>query len=183
MSKFYEFTPDQQHDWDEWLASRPEGIRNLALNFPPNRLFLLKSTGQKVSPTSYNESGTITVLVSGDFNLVSFERRVFGIAPEDLEECDIPKEPAGVLFTQEEEINRIMDELRKTECGSATKQPEITPKEFLCAELQKKGLSLKDCNEVWDALEAYCDDIAKSQFAVLIFNGGEGKVAGIDFEK
>ena len=126
MAKFYEFTSDQQRDWDEWLDSRPEVIRHLALKFPPNRLFLLKSTGQKVSPVSYNESGTITVLVSGDFNLVSFERRVFGVAPEDLEECELPKESGlketvGVLFTEDEDVNMIIGELHKTACGGETK--------------------------------------------------------------
>ena len=124
MAKFYEFSADQQRDWDEWLASRPEKIRQLALKFPPNRLFLLKSTNQKVSPVSYNESGTITVLVSGDFNLVSFERRVFGIAPDDLEECDIPgsKETVGVLFTKDEDVKMLINELRKTKCGEGTYQ-------------------------------------------------------------
>ena len=40
---------------------------------------------------------TLTVIVSGRFNYVAFERRVFGIKPEDLEECDLPRadEPLG----------------------------------------------------------------------------------------
>ena len=50
----------------------------------------MKSTGHRVTMYSYSENGTVTVNVTGDYNVVVFERQVFGISPDDLEECDLP---------------------------------------------------------------------------------------------
>jgi hypothetical protein len=84
----------------EWLEGRPPIIQKLARSHPPYKLFLLKSTadetrgypGQRVWVVSMNENGTVTVCVSKWFNRVGMERQVFGIKPEDLEECDLPLE-------------------------------------------------------------------------------------------
>ena len=80
----------KQQEWEEWIATRPEVIRDLCTRFPPDRLYLLKTSGHRVTIHSYSEDGTVTVDVSGEYNFVFFNRQVFGIHPEDLEECDLP---------------------------------------------------------------------------------------------
>jgi hypothetical protein len=64
----------------------------------------MRSTGQRVFPVSYSEDGTVRVIVSGKYNLVSFEREVFGVEIDDLEECDLPgpDEPLGAILTADE---------------------------------------------------------------------------------
>lgn len=63
---------------------------------------------------SYSEDGTMTVNVTGEFNAVIFDRQVFGIKPEDLEECDLPKEnePSGAMLTDSDEIDKVIDIIR-----------------------------------------------------------------------
>lgn len=87
-----------------WIDERPEVIKAMAKKTPPNLLYLLRTTGQRVIIWSYAELGTVSVVVSGRFNLIDFERKVFGINPNDLEECDLPApgEPIGVLMNEEE---------------------------------------------------------------------------------
>lgn len=95
-------TPEQEVGYREWLASRPPHVRAVAEQFEPWSLYRLKPTGQRVTIVSFGEaqdnSVTLTVLVSADFNLVMFERQVFGIKPDDLEPCDLPSvdEPTGL---------------------------------------------------------------------------------------
>lgn len=89
----WEWTPAQHEAWETWLASRPTDIQALARQFPPNRLYLLKTTGHRVTIYSYGEAAdghhTLTVNVTNEHNLLlAFERRVFGICPDDLVECD-----------------------------------------------------------------------------------------------
>ena len=97
MAVLHEFTPEQQAEWDAWVAGRPPVVQERCRAFPPNRLYLLKSSNHRVTIYSYSEDGTMTVTVSGDYNLITFNRNVFGIKPEDLEECDLPDldEPIG----------------------------------------------------------------------------------------
>ena len=82
---------------EEWLATRPQAIQDLARRIKPGHLYRLASSGHRVFPVAYSENGTVRVHVSGLYNLVAFERDVFGIKPEDLEECDLPPthEPVG----------------------------------------------------------------------------------------
>lgn len=82
--------------WAEWVKGRPPVIQAMCERFPPGRLYRLKPTGQRVTMHSYNESGTVTVEITGEYNLVDFNRQVFGINPDDLEECDLPA--AGELL-------------------------------------------------------------------------------------
>lgn len=91
-------------EFDEWLKDRPEIIQEMGKSHPPHKLYLLKTSNHKVFIISYSENRTVTVVVSGKYNLTDFERRVFGIKPEDLEECDLPKEgePLGVMLNQEQ---------------------------------------------------------------------------------
>lgn len=106
MALIFKQTKEQKRLWKEWVASRPAVIKELCLKFPPDRLYLLKSSNHRVILYSYAENNTLTVDVLGKYNLVFFERRVFGIPPEDLEECDLPLpgEPLGAQLTGEQEI-------------------------------------------------------------------------------
>ena len=89
-----------QAGWDAWVASRPPVIQELCALLPPDNLYKMKSTGRRVTIVSYAENRTITVAVTGDYNLVALERQVFGINPENLEECDLPgdDEPLGIVI-------------------------------------------------------------------------------------
>ena len=114
----YDPTPEQLAEWQAWLSGRPQVILDLAARFPPWKLFLLKDSGCRVWCKSYNEDGTITVAISGEFNAVAFERDVFGVEPNDLTECDLPvpgeklgvasKEIAALTGRDEDEIVREM---------------------------------------------------------------------------
>ena len=90
MAKIAELTdPDA---WEEWVSTRPPVVQDLCRRYPPDRLYLLKPTGHRVTILAYNENGTVRIYVSAQWNLLVFEREVFGIDPSDLEECDIPNE-------------------------------------------------------------------------------------------
>ena len=92
MAKVFQMTPEQEMQWMNWAYARPECIRDLALKFRPDTLYQMKSTGHRVTLFSISENRTLTVSVSGKFNFVAFERRVFGINPDDLEECELPSQ-------------------------------------------------------------------------------------------
>lgn len=114
MANWFEPTDDDRAGWAEWLAERPERIRAVAQRFEPWKLYRLKSSNHRVTVVSFDQpkdesqSVTLKVHVSGDFNLVAFERTVFGILPEDLEECDLPGsgEPVGSANLDPESLRR-----------------------------------------------------------------------------
>ena len=103
-----------EESWAAWVASRPPIIQELCALLPPDRLYLLKTSGHRVTLISYSENRTVTVAVSGDFNAVTFEREVFGIKPEDLEECDLPDddEPLGTMLTDRDDVEAYIDFIR-----------------------------------------------------------------------
>lgn len=75
--------------WEEWVASRPPVIQEMCRGWPPDRLYLLKTTDQRVLIHSYFEDGTVMVDVLGAYNPgVFLDRRVFGINPLDLVDAD-----------------------------------------------------------------------------------------------
>lgn len=94
MANWYEPTEEQQELWRQWLAGRPEAVRKVAEQFPPWGLYRLESSGHRVTIYSLQEgkddSVTLVVNVLGKFNYVAFERRVFGIHPEELTPCELP---------------------------------------------------------------------------------------------
>lgn len=73
--------------FDEWLASRPQVIQDLAREYPPDQKYRLISTGQIGYLYSYDENGTMTINFPRAWNPQQFEgdRQVFGIPPADLE--------------------------------------------------------------------------------------------------
>ena len=114
MSKIIEWNEEQQKAWNEWVASRPEIVQDLCRRFPPYNLYRLKSSGHRVTLYSYSEDGTLTVNVSGEYNAVMFDRQVFGIKPDGLEECSLPsaQEPLGTMLRESEDVERFIDMVR-----------------------------------------------------------------------
>lgn len=100
--------------WD-WARALPGKASETAQSHPPNTLYRLSSTDHRVFIISYAEDGTVTVAVTGEWNLVEFERRVFGIKPEELTPCEKPPpdEPLGVMLNEEEQL-LFMNDLRKS---------------------------------------------------------------------
>ena len=98
----YEPSKENRAAWDDWVETRPACVREVIekFGFEPWKLYRLKSNGHRVTIRSIDEPEngppTLQVYVSGDFNFVAFERTVFGVKPEDLEECDLPA-PSEVL--------------------------------------------------------------------------------------
>jgi hypothetical protein len=110
MANIHEVTPEMEEGWGAWVKSRPERVRELieTRGFAPWKLYRMKSTGHRVVLHAFDEElsdkVTLKVKVLGRFNLVHFDRIVFGIDPGDLEECDLPAEdePLGAVLTNEE---------------------------------------------------------------------------------
>ncbi|MDE2470084.1 MAG: hypothetical protein KGL35_15405, partial [Bradyrhizobium sp.] len=92
MANWLQWGDDEERIWQEWLATRPPVIRELAPKFPPYKLFRLTTTGQRCFVIGYSEDRTLQVQIDGAFNLVSFARQVFGIDPDTLVECELPAE-------------------------------------------------------------------------------------------
>lgn len=117
MAEFMTFTPEQQQEFKDWVAARPPAIQEAVAKYPPNRLYRLKSCKHRVCIQSYEEnetSLTVTVFVSGKYNLCAFERNVFGISLEDLEECDLPtnEEMTGAILTEQEDVSAFIEKSR-----------------------------------------------------------------------
>ena len=128
MAAFRSPSTDDQRVWEEWLASRPAHVRQVAEQFPPWELFLLKSSGHRVVPHSFQENKetkavTMTLDVLGEFNVLFYERRVFGVKPEDLEPCALPAddEPHGVVLTPDEAVAHINKMRANHNLGPITK--------------------------------------------------------------
>lgn len=99
---------DAVQEFEEWMSTRPESVRAIGARLKPWKLYLLKTTGQRVYPIAYSEDGTVRVAIEQHYNpdhlfIVPFE--VFGIDANDLEECDIPpvKWDARVIEYSKEE--------------------------------------------------------------------------------
>lgn len=114
MAKIIEMTENQQKEWNKWLKTRPAIIREVATKYPADKLYLLKTTNQRVEIISYFEDGTVKVFVSGKYNLCDFEHHVFGINPDDLEECDLPNpgEKIGAILQNKKDIEKYIDYIR-----------------------------------------------------------------------
>lgn len=103
-------------EWNKWVESRPPIIQDLCKRFPPTKLYRLISSSHKVTIHSYSEDGTMTVNVTGQYNYVAFDRQVFGIKPEELEECELPApgELLGTALTEDENIEDVIQYLRNS---------------------------------------------------------------------
>ena len=127
MANIWEPTDDQKSEWETWIKARPDSIRKIAERFYPWKLYQIKPSGHRVMVNSIDEPAdgsepTLKVTVSGDFNRVCFERTVFGIKPEDLEECDLPA-PDEITGSLDLSINEVK-EMMKAPCSVQTAQGE-----------------------------------------------------------
>jgi hypothetical protein len=118
MSRWYEPTPEQVEGYRKWVEGRPVSVRRVIEQYglAPWNLYRLADTGQRVYllSLSTHDDGTVslTVAVSGKFNLLFSERSVFGIKPEDLTECELPPpdELVGVVGPKGEDRDRDRDD-------------------------------------------------------------------------
>lgn len=104
-----------QDGWDKWVATCPPIVQELCRKYPPDRLYRMKSTGQRVTLLAYSEDGTVRVDIRGDFNALAFDRSVFGVSANDLEECDLPgvDEVTGTMLTDPKHVDTFIEMLRE----------------------------------------------------------------------
>lgn len=95
MAIWIKWTEKQKKLMADWLAARPQVIRDMVTKYDlrMDRLYELTTTGQRVTLHSLSENGTVTITVAHQFNperMISSvqDRHVFGINPADLRECD-----------------------------------------------------------------------------------------------
>ena len=118
MAHYVEPTAEQEAGWAEWVASRPDNVRAVAERFNPWTLYRFKDSAQRCTLVSFGAhddgSVTLTVNVTGQFNLVAFDRSVFGVDPGNLEECDLPTdgEINATMLTDEGDIEAFVDFVR-----------------------------------------------------------------------
>lgn len=141
MAKIIEWTPEQQAEFDDWVASRPPKIQAMVRSHPPNRLYRLTSTNQRVTIFAYGEGGTVQVIVSGQYNLIVFDRKVFGINLAELIECELPgpDEELGTALTDPAQIEAFVTASRPLVLNDAQKA-------YLVKTLQgRSGLGIMKC--------------------------------------
>lgn len=113
MARFEEPDDERLAVWREWVAERPPEVRAAAEKIDPWTLYRMTSTGQRVRVLAVSEPEkpgapcTCRVLVSGEWNFVTMERQVYGVAIDDLVECDLPgpHEPLGVMHVSVVEMS------------------------------------------------------------------------------
>jgi len=89
MAKLGKMSAKQEREWLSWANERPSLVRDLCLRFRPDTLYRLKTTGQRGIIYSVSEDRTVTMDFLGEFNPLSFvDLQVFGLDPNDIEECD-----------------------------------------------------------------------------------------------
>jgi len=115
MAKHTDWDDSMLPDFHAWRATRPPSIQAIIDALPPWNLYLLKTSAKRVTIYAYDEheDGTVSlqVNVSGQYNLVMAERRVFGVKPENLEECELPPEDetVGSLDISLEVVKELYD--------------------------------------------------------------------------
>lgn len=112
MARYVEPTQEQLAGWEQWVSERPPVIQEMAKKFDPWSLYKMKSTGHRVTLSSFNEDGTVTVNVLAEFNEVLLhERAVFGVNPDNLEPTEVP-EKRGIAILNDKEVERNIDAMR-----------------------------------------------------------------------
>lgn len=116
--RWTEPTEENVKAYREWVAERPPQVKAIAERFDPWTLYWLKSPGQRVTVLGFDEMNDgrvcVRVNVSGRFNALAFERQVFGVDPDDLEECDLPG-PDEVLGSLDLPIEVVRKALGRSE--------------------------------------------------------------------
>lgn len=110
MALFVQPTLEQRQLWAAWIAELPDCLQTVARHFNPWTLYRLITTEQRVTVAAFHEPKypggkvSLTVNVTGEFNLLTHDRAVFGIDPNHLVECDLPapNELLGTMMTSKE---------------------------------------------------------------------------------
>jgi hypothetical protein len=92
--------PNQQDliEWEEWKATRPKLVKEIADKLDPWTLYQMKDTRQYVSLIAIAEDGTIRVQIPAKYNMLQFvDLEVFGINPDNLAACtELPTEQSPI---------------------------------------------------------------------------------------
>ena len=77
---------EHQREWDEWLETRPERVREVAAARPPWHLYKVIETGQHATVRAYDEheDGSVTLAITAWYPWLPLPVGVFGMQPEDL---------------------------------------------------------------------------------------------------
>jgi hypothetical protein len=122
MARYMEPTPELEQLWQQFVESRPPNVRAVASRFDPWSLYRLRASGHRVPIYAFDEEqdGRVTMRVNvlAQFNCILFERRVFGIAPDDLTPCELP--------TAEELTGALLDTAQAAVLIEAIRKPDTT---------------------------------------------------------
>jgi hypothetical protein len=154
MAIVFDPSPEQLNDWNSWVRSRPESVRSVATKLVTWRLYRIRQSGHRATLYSFTEHDdgkvTCTMVVSGKFNLVAFERRVFDVDPDDLEECDLPS-PDEALGSADLSIEQYKEILNQGK--NATSPPDVVTELLVLRVLIGKNLA----SDVVGCVERICD--------------------------
>lgn len=129
--RIVEPTKAQERAWRKWVGGLPPIARATAAKLDIWTLYRMKDTGQRATIAAIQDDGKVRVDITGQYNMVMFDRSVFGIDPGNLEPCDVPGilERTGVILSDDEveankDILRVIirpDLFRLTEDGDAVR--------------------------------------------------------------
>lgn len=111
MAKWVEYTEEQQNMWEEWLAERPQVIKDMVVKYDlhPEKVYCFESNKEKRFVLhSLDEDGTVTVQfrreLSPNFILPLMDYNVFGVNPESLLDAEQDFDLIdGSVFLQDKE--------------------------------------------------------------------------------
>jgi hypothetical protein len=109
MARWMEPTKKQLKEFNAWLAERPPKIRKMVEQYPPWELYRLKDTGHRCRIIGYSPDGTVSVNIPAIYNLITFERNVFGVTLDALKPCELPApdELVGEILDDDEKLIHI----------------------------------------------------------------------------
>lgn len=106
-------------EYEAFVESRPPHVREVMRRFDPWTLYRYGRQRVIFLGLDEEDDGGITarIHVSAQYNLVLFERNVFGVPWQELEECDLPDphEITGAIAETDEEINTLLKAIPKPE--------------------------------------------------------------------
>jgi hypothetical protein len=144
MAEIIKLSPEQRASYEAWIAARPPEIQAMIRSHPPIKLYRLATTGQRVTIDSYAEDGTVAVILSGRYNVVVMDRRVFNIPLSELTECElpVPDESTGTALFDPVQVERFIEASRPYVLSIAQKARLIQKMHT------RSGLDLTACESV-----------------------------------
>lgn len=113
MANRFEPPIDYMEDYEEWCKTRPPKVAELARKFPPWMMLRwsprdMPYKGLRCFSVGVHETedgdAKMMIAITGQYNFIEFERRVFGVDASELVECELPgpDEKLGAVLTQEQ---------------------------------------------------------------------------------